>query len=272
MDIFEGEIMKKVLASILAVTLLVSLVAGCGGKGKIKEKTDVYVFAAASMQATLEQISADYKKVEPNINLIFNFDSSGTLKTQIENGAECDIFISAAQKQMNALDALNMVDKSTRLNLLENKVALVVPEGNPRNITSYNDLDTDKLELLALGNDDVPVGAYAHEILGNMGIYDKLNAANKITFATNVTEVAKQVKEGTVSAGVVYATDASTHGLKVVAEPPAGTLATPVIYPAAVMSATKHAEAAKNFLDYLQGDAAMKVFESVGFANATALK
>ena len=264
--------MKKVLATLLALTLVVGMVAGCGGKGKIKEKTDVYVFAAASMQATLEKIAEDYKKVEPNVNLIFNFDSSGTLKTQIENGAECDVFISAAQKQMNQLNDLKMVDNTTRVNLLENKVALVVPEGNPRNITSYNDLDTDKLELLALGNDDVPVGAYAHEILNNMGIYDKLTAANKITFATNVTEVAKQVKEGTVSAGVVYATDASTHGLKVVAEPPAGTLATPVIYPGAVLSGSKHAEAAKNYLSYLQTDAAMKVFESVGFAPASPLK
>lgn len=226
------------------------------------------VFAAASMQATMEQISRLYENSNPNVEIIYNFDSSGTLKTQIEEGAECDVFISAAQKQMNALEKADLIDSSTRINLLENKIALVVPEGNPAKIESYSDLGTAKLKLLALGNSDVPVGAYSQEILANMGIWDKLNSEGKISFGSNVTEVAIQVREGTVDCGIIYATDAITHKLKVIAEPPAGTLKTPVIYPAAVIKSSKHSATAKDFLDFLKSEKAAEIFASVGFTIA----
>ena len=228
----------------------------------------ITVFAAASMQASIEKISALYKQVNQDIEIICNFDSSGTLKTQIEEGAECDLFISAAQKQMNALDKAGLIDSSTRINLLENKVVLVVPEGNPAKIESFNDLAGEKLNLIALGNSDVPVGAYSQEILTNMGIWDKLNADKKISFASNVTEVAMQVRESVVDCGIIYATDAATHKLTVVAEPPAGTLKTPVIYPAAIIRGSKHESQAKKFLEFLQSSPAAEIFASIGFSLA----
>ena len=226
------------------------------------------VFAAASMQATMERIAKLYTDLNDGLEIVYNFDSSGTLKTQIEEGAECDLFISAAQKQMNALEKAGIIDPDTRINLLENKIALVVPDDNHANISSYEDLGTEKLKLIALGNSDVPVGAYSQEILTNMGIWDKLNSEGKISFGSNVTEVAIQVREGTVDCGIIYATDAATHKLRVIAEPPAGTLKTPVIYPAAVLKASKNAERAKNFLEFLKSDKASEIFSSVGFALA----
>ncbi len=226
------------------------------------------VFAAASMQATMEKISGLYTQANTDVEIIYNFDSSGTLKTQIEEGAECDLFISAAQKQMNALEKSGYIDSSTRINLLENKIALVVPDDNPAKINSYEDLGTEKLKLIALGNSDVPVGAYSQEILTNMGIWDKLNDERKISFGSNVTEVAMQVREGVVDCGIIYATDAATHKLTVIAEPPAGTLKTPVIYPAAVLANSNNRDKAKAFLDYLQTSEAREIFESVGFAPA----
>ncbi len=178
------------------------------------------------------------------------------------------MFISAAQKQINALEKSGLIDPSSRVNLLENKIALAVPEGNPAGISSYQDIGTDKVKLIALGNSDVPVGAYSQEILSNMGIWDKLNAEGKISFAGNVTEAAMQIREGAVDCGIIYATDAATYGLKVIAEPPAGTLKTPVIYPAAVISGSKHKDTAKDFLSYLQGEEAGKIFASIGFSLA----
>ena len=270
--------MKKLLTLSLALALTLSL-AACGGKAQAPETgpVELVVFAAASMNETLNQIADDYKAVAPNVKLTFNFDSSGTLKTQIEEGADCDLFISAAQKQMNQLDAaadpavndkgLDFVLQGTRVDLLENKVVLVVPQGNPAGVTSFDDVATDKVKLIALGNADVPVGQYSEEIFTAMGVWDDLNAGQKITFGTNVKEVTSQVAAAAVDCGVIYATDANSAGLEIVAAAPEGTHK-PVVYPAAVLNTTKHEDAAKAFLDYLQGDDATAVFESVGFSAA----
>ena len=258
--------MKKFTA---VITLFFCVALGVSARpAAAQDKVTLTVFAAASMQATMEQIAALYTKANPDVEFLYNFDSSGTLKTQIEEGAECDLFISAAQKQMNALEKAGLIDAATRINLLENKVALVVPEGNPAGIHSYEDLGTDKLRAIALGNADVPVGAYSQEILTNMGLWDKLNAESRISFGSNVTEVALQVREGAVDCGIVYATDAATHRLAVVAEPPAGTLKTPVVYPAAVLARSARAAGARAFLDYLRSPEALEIFASVGFAPA----
>ena len=259
--------MKKFIA---IITIFLWIAAGGFSARPVwaQDKVTLTVFAAASMQATMEQIAARYTEAKSDLKILYNFDSSGTLKTQIEEGAECDLFISAAKKQMNALEKAGLIDTATRVNLLENKVALVVPEGNPANIHSYEDLGTDKLRAIALGNADVPVGAYSQEILTNMGLWDKLNAESKITFGSNVTEVAMQVREGAVDCGIVYATDAATHKLTVVAEPPAGTLKTPVVYPAAVLAHSAHAAGARAFLNYLRSPEAREIFASVGFAPA----
>lgn len=229
------------------------------------ESVQLTVFAAASLTETLNEISEQYKTVAPNVELIFNFDSSGTLKTQIEEGADCDLFLSAAQKQMNALEEENLINTGTRIDLLENKVVLAVPEGNPADIQSFEDIGTDQCKRIALGNDDVPVGSYSIEILTNLGILDELESSNKITYGSNVKEVTTQVKEAAADCGIVYATDAYSAGLETVDEATADECRQ-VIYPAALTASTAHAEEAQAFLDYLTTDDAAAIFESVGFA------
>ncbi len=229
------------------------------------ESVQLTVFAAASLTETLNEISEQYKTVAPNVELVFNFDSSGTLKTQIEEGADCDLFLSAAQKQMNALEEENLINADTRIDLLENKVVLAVPEGNPADIQSFEDIGTDKCKRIALGNEDVPVGSYSIEILTNLGILDELESGNKITYGSNVKEVTTQVKEASADCGIVYATDAYSAGLETVDEATADECRQ-VIYPAALTASTAHAEEAQAFLDYLTTDDAAAIFESVGFA------
>lgn len=241
------------------------------------EKTELIVFAAASMTETLTEIAEMYKEVQPNVELVYTFDSSGTLKTQIQEGADCDIFISAAQKQMNQLDntadpavnteGLDFVLPGSRFNLVENKVVLAVSDDNPADIQSYEDLGTDKLHLICLGNDDVPVGAYSKEILTGLGIMDKLEAESKITYGSNVKEVTTQVKEASVDCGIIYATDAFSADLKVVDEAEEGQCQQ-VIYPAAILTISRHQKEAQDFLDYLQTDECAQVFGSVGFTMA----
>ena len=199
------------------------------------------------------------------MELVFNFDSSGTLKTQIEEGADCDLFLSAAQKQMNALQDEDLINTGTRIDLLENKVVLAVPEGNPADIQSFEDIGTDLCKRIALGNEDVPVGSYSVEILTNLGILDELESGNKITYGSNVKEVTTQVKEAAADCGIVYATDAFSAGLETVDQATAEECG-PVIYPAALTASTEHADEAQAFLDYLTTDDAAAIFASVGFA------
>ena len=272
--------LRKVFACVTMCSMVLSL-SGCGTSQatEMKENAEaaeatLNVFAAASMTETLTEIQGMYKEVGPNVTLVFNFDSSGTLKTQIQEGADCDVFISAAQKQMNQLDkdadpevnteGLDYVLEGTRINLLENKVVLAVPDGNPKGIESFADLGTDKLSLLALGNEDVPVGQYSEEILTNLGILDQLEQENKITYGSNVKEVTTQVSEAAADAGIIYATDAYSAGLSVVAQAD-DTMCKQVIYPAAVLNISENQDAAEAFLDYLKTDDCMKVFEEVGF-------
>ena len=244
------------------------------------EPVELIVFAAASMTETLNQIAERYKDVAPNVTLVFNFDSSGTLKTQIEEGADCDVFISAAPKQMNALDSskdadggntdgLDFVLQGTRINLLENKVALAVPEGNPKNITSYDDLAAglkDGTVLLAMGNADVPVGQYTQKIFTYYGLDEQvLASAGVLTYGSNVKEVTTQVSEAAVDCGIIYATDAFSAGLTVV-DTATAEMCGQVIYPAAALNITQHEAEAKAFLDYLTGAEASAVFASVGFS------
>lgn len=240
------------------------------------EPVELIVFAAASMTETLTELAEQYKAVAPNVTLVFNFDSSGTLKTQIEEGAECDLFISAGQKQMNQLDieadpevntdGLDFVLTESRIDLLENKVALCVPDGNPKGIESYDDLVAALQSgdiLMAMGNADVPVGQYTQKILAYFGL-DEAALANCLTYGTNVKEVTTQVSEGAVDCGVIYQTDACSAGLTVV-DTATAEMCGQVIYPAAVLKNAAHPEEAQAFLDYLRTDDAAAVFEAVGF-------
>ena len=267
--------MKRV-GFILICVLLIGLLGACSSEQPTK--AEITVFAAASMTETLTQLGEQYMADHPDVTIIFNFDSSGTLKTQIQEGAECDIFISAGQKQMNQLDikadpsvnteGLDFILEGTRFNILENKVALAVPDGNPANINSYSDLIEglkDGSVMLAMGNADVPVGQYTQKILKFFELSEEdLAAAGVITYGSNVKEVTTQVSEGTVDCGIIYQTDAFSAGLTVV-DTANAEMCGQVIYPAAILSASKHAEAAEAFLRYLTGDAADAVFAGVGF-------
>ena len=279
--------MKKLLSLLLALSLVLALTA-CGSKDDgandadtqddAAEPVELIVFAAASMTETLNEIAEMYKEVAPNVTLTFNFDSSGKLLTQISEGADCDLFISAAPKQMNAMDGsligdteknpdgLDLIVTDSRVDLLENKVTLAVPEGNPKGIESFDQL-AELLKsgdvLLAIGNSDVPVGQYTQKIFAYYGL-DESAMTDCLTYGNNVKEVTTQVSEAAADCGIIYATDAFSAGLKVV-DSATAEMCGQVIYPAAVLKGEKE-EAARAFLAYLETDAAMTVFERVGFS------
>lgn len=268
--------MKKLLALVMALAMALALCA-CGGDSAA-EDVELTVFAAASMEETLTEIGDMYMAENEGVTVVFNFDSSGTLKTQIQEGAVCDVFISAGQTQMDQLDitadasvnteGLDFVLEGSRFDLLENKVALVVPEGNPAGIESFEDM-RDGLEsgtiMLAMGNSDVPVGQYTQKIFDYYGLDEAaLAESGCITYGTNVKEVATQVAEATVDCGVIYATDAFSENLAVV-DTATAEMCGQVIYPAAVLNISEHQEQAQDFLDFVVSDAGREVLESVGF-------
>ena len=291
--------MKRLVSLLLALSLVLALTA-CGSKAdgaadaaagsqprdsapveeSAGDPVELIVFAAASMTETLTEIAELYKTAAPEVTVTYNFDSSGKLLTQIKEGADCDLFISAAPTQMNALDGsligdteknpdgLDLIVTDSRVNLLENKVTLAVPEGNPKGIESFDQL-AELLKggdvMLAIGNSDVPVGQYTLKIFNYYGI-DETAVADKLTYGNNVKEVTSQVSEAAADCGIIYATDAYSAGLTVV-DSATAEMCGQVIYPAAVLKGDKE-EATHAFLAYLQTDAAMTVFESVGFSPA----
>ena len=291
--------MKRLVSLLLALSLVLALTA-CGSKAdgaadaaagspprdstpaeeSAGDPVELIVFAAASMTETLTEIAELYKTAAPEVTITYNFDSSGKLLTQIKEGADCDLFISAAPTQMNALDGslkddasknpdgLDRIVTGSRIDLLENKVTLAVPEGNPKGIESFDQL-AELLKggdvMLAIGNSDVPVGQYTLKIFNYYGI-DETAVADKLTYGNNVKEVTSQVSEAAADCGIIYATDAYSAGLTVV-DSATAEMCGQVIYPAAVLKGDKE-EATRAFLAYLQTDAAMTVFESVGFSPA----
>ena len=229
------------------------------------QETEILVAAAASLKnAYEEELIPMFQDKYPGVTVKGTYDSSGKLQTQIEEGLEADVFMSAAPKQMTALDQEGLIVSDTITSLLENKIVLIVPSDSDSGFTRFEDIEN--AESIALGDPaSVPVGQYSEEALTSLGIWDKIQ--DKVSFGTNVTEVLNQVAAASADAGIVYATDAASMAdqVKVVAEAPEGSLAKKVIYPVAVVKDTANAEAAGNFVEFLKTDEAMKVFESYGF-------
>ena len=280
--------MKKFISLLLALVMALSLMA-CGNNADANndatnddqppaETVELTVFATVSLTESLTAIGEKYMAENENVKINFNFDSSGKLYTQIKEGASCDLFISAAPKQMNQLDGtlkddaeknpdgLDMLVAGSRIDLLENKVVLAVAEGSDKGIDSFDKL----AELLksgdvklAIGNSDVPVGQYTQKIFAYYEI-DEAAIAEKLTYGSNVKEVTTAVSEGTVDCGIIYASDAYSAGLTVAAEATAD-MCGQVIYPAAVLNTSAQQEAAAAFLAYLQSAEASAEFEKVLF-------
>ena len=232
------------------------------------EETEILVAAAASLKNAYEdKLIPMFEEANPGVTVKGTYDSSGKLQTQIEEGLDADVFMSAATKQMKALDEEGMIASDTITDLLENKIVLIVPTGNEKKLEKFEDIEN--ADSIALGDPaSVPAGQYAQEALTNLGIWDKIQ--DKVSFGTNVTEVLNQVAAASADAGIVYATDAASMAdqVEVVAEAPEGSLAKKVIYPVAVVKGTAHEEVAKEFVAFLQTDKAITVFEEYGFSSA----
>ena len=291
--------MKKPFAVVMAAMMVAGMMAGCSSKpqettaaatetetiaaettaaeteaeSKAEAKADlgeqsILVAAAASLKNAYEdELIPMFEEQYPGVTVEGTYDSSGKLQTQIEEGLEADIFMSAATKQMKALDEEGMIASDTIVNLLENKIVLIVPTGSDRKIDSFEKIGD--AASIALGDpESVPAGQYAKEALTNLNVWDSIQ--DKVSFGTNVTEVLNQVAAASADAGIVYATDAASKAdqVTVVAEAPEGSLEKKVIYPVAVVKATAHEDAAKAFVDFLQTPEAIAVFESYGFVAA----
>ncbi len=284
--------MKKICSRILTVMLAgIVLLAGCQGNPAPSEaapssepaaqqsqepasepeasepageEVTILVAAAASLEYSYrDQLIPMFQEKHPNIKVEGTYDSSGKLQTQIEEGLEADVFMSAAMKQMNALKDAGLVDAGTIVELLENRIVLIAPAGSESGVTSFEEIGN--AETIALGDpESVPVGQYAQEALTTLGIYDMIQP--KVSLGTNVTEVLNWVAEGSADVGIVYATDAATTDrVKVIAEAPEGSLAKKVIYPVGVVTASEKKEAAQLFVDFLATPEALAVFEAYGF-------
>lgn len=292
---------KKGMATVMAAVMVSGALAGCGsGAGQktetaaaetaqtgaaaeaakdettaaessvaateVAEETEILVAAAASLKnAYEEELIPMFEAQYPGVTVKSTYDSSGKLQTQIEEGLEADVFMSAAKKQMKALDEEGMIDSDSIVDLLENKIVLIVPTGSDKGIQSFEDIV--KADSIALGDPaSVPAGQYSEEALTNLGLWDQIQ--DKTSFGTNVTEVLNQVAAGSADAGIVYATDAASMAdqVEVVAEAPEGSLKTKVIYPVAVVKDSANAEVAVNFVEFLTSDEVMKVFEAYGFS------
>ncbi|MCR5517992.1 MAG: molybdate ABC transporter substrate-binding protein [Lachnospiraceae bacterium] len=254
---------KRIFGLILVVCMLVSMV-GCNKSDKKKsEKVELTILAAASLKDVTAKIKADYEKEHEDVTLTFSYGASGTLMNQIKEGAPCDVFMSAAKKQMNTLIEEGLVNKDDSKELLENKVVLIVPKGEKK-ISSFEDVKT-KAGKIALGEESsVPVGQYAAEVFKNLNMYDEVKA--KAVYGNDVKAVLSYVESGNVDCGVVYSTDALVSDKVEVVCSATMDMVSPVIYPVAVTKDSKHAKEAKEFMDYLSGDKASKYFEEYGFS------
>lgn len=273
----------KAAGVVLAGMMAFGMLTGCSGKEEkadtkkdavtetekkeSKEEKDavtIMAAAAASLEYSFEdELIPMFEEKYPYITVEGTYDSSGKLQTQIEQGMQADVFMSAAKKQMNTLVDENLADRDSVVDLLENKIVLITGTKTQTDLKEFTDIKN--AETIAIGDPaSVPVGQYTQEALTSLGLWDEVSA--KASLGTNVTEVLNWVAEGSAQAGVVYATDAATtEKVKIIAEAPEGSLSEKVIYPAGIVSASEHKEEAKLFTEFLQSDEAFSVFEEYGF-------
>lgn len=230
---------------------------------EVQEQTELTVLAAASMTDAMQEIGKTYQKEHPGISFLYQFDSSGTLKTQIEEGAPADIFISAATKQMDELKADGLIEEDSVFSWLENKVVLIVPKDSDDKITSFEDVAGEEVPMIAIGNEDVPVGQYTEAIYENLGLWEQIQ--EKANLASNVRQVLDWVATGNAPCGVVYETDAKIEeNVDVVCEAPEGSCE-PVLYPAGVVSSSKQKKEAQEFLEFLKTEEVSEILKNYGF-------
>jgi molybdate transport system substrate-binding protein len=289
--------MKKIIATMLVSLMSLSLLAGCTSKDtadtnaaaeqsseEVKEEAqpaettkeaeettteeaeavELTVLAAASLTDVTKELADLYKEIAPNVTLTFSYGASGALQTQIEEGAPADLFLSAATKQMDALEEGKLLLDGTKKELLINKVVLISPKDSTLGLTSFEEVGTDKVKTIALGEpESVPVGQYSEEVFTSLGILDTVKA--KANYGSDVKQVLTWVESGEVDCGVVYSTDAIiSDKVSIVCEAPEGNHKD-IIYPAAVIQSSTHPDEAKAFLDFLSTDDAAKAFEKYGF-------
>ena len=259
---------KRVLQILIGVLMVALLVAGCGGTKEAPpqavQKVEINISAAVSLKDALAEIQKNYLVKKPNVTLLYNLGASGGLQKQIEQGAPADIFISAAPKQMDELEAKNLVNKGTRKNLVENKLVLVVPQNSTLNVSKFEDIAMAGVQKFSMGETaTVPAGQYGQEVLKKLNLWDGVK--DKVVFAKDVRTVLAYVETGNVEVGIVYKTDAaSTPKVKVVATAPEGSHK-PIVYPIAILSGSKQPKEAEEFLAYISGPEGKIVLEKYGF-------
>ena len=255
--------MKRIFTILMTAFCLTLSLVGCNTNTASKETT-ITLAAAASLKNCMDnELIPMFNEKYPNIKVQTTYDGSGKLQSQIEEGADIDVFMSAALKQMNSLNEEGLIEEGSIIELLENKVVLIVPKNSNKEIKTFKDIL--KSDKIAIGDPkSVPAGQYAKELFENLNIWDEV--LEKSSLGTNVTEVLNWVSEGSADAGVVYSTDAASNDkVKVVLEAKEGTVSK-VIYPVGIIKNSSNKEEAKSFIDFLQNDEVINTFESYGFS------
>ena len=267
--------MKKAISALLILAMAVMCLSACGNAATPSSSSaslapehdpvTLMVAAAASLESIyVNELIPMFQAEYPWITVEGTYDASGKLQTQIEEGLEASVFMSAATKQMDALTESGFIDGSTVVNLLENEIVLIAPINSTTTITSFEEIVD--AETIAIGDpESVPAGQYAKEVLTNLGVWDAIQ--DKLSLGTNVTEVLAAVAEGSADVGIVYATDAAQRldEVKILASAPEGSLQTKIIYPVGILANAPQPEAAALFVAFLQTQAAIDAFIAAGF-------
>ncbi|MEF9951926.1 MAG: molybdate ABC transporter substrate-binding protein [Clostridium sp.] len=237
---------------------------GCTSK-EAKKPTELTISAAASLKDVMGELTEVYSNTNPDVKLTFNFGSSGSLQQQIEQGAPCDIFISAGKKQMTSLADKDLLVEDTNKDLVRNTLVLVGPKDTK--VTGINDLTTDKVGKIAVGEPkSVPAGKYADEALTKLSLKDKVNS--KLVFAKDVKEVLAWTSSGNADVGFVYESETLNKDNVKVIETISEDSHSPIKYPIAVIKGSKNQDAAKGFEEFLLSEKAQKIFEKYGYKSA----